>query len=186
MQKTNLSLYNNAPYRPDGSKLKRIAWFYINAVLFKTSMLPISRVKVFLLRLFGAEIGKGVVIKPCVNIKQPGLLRIGDHCWIGEQVWIDNLVMVTLGNHVCLSQGVLLLTGSHNYKLPAFDLITGSIVLEDGVWVGAGAIVNQGITLASHAVLSAGAVATKNLGAYGVYQGNPARMVRSRVMGGTC
>lgn len=180
MRTTDLSAYHNSPYRPDGSRLKQILWFYINALVFKTSLFPFSFIKVFLLRLFGAKVGIGVVIKPCVNIKQPGLLCIGNHCWLGENVWIDNLVMVTLGNHVCLSQGALLLTGSHNYKMPAFDLITGRIVLEDGAWIGAGAIVNQGITVSSHAVLSAGSVATKDLGPYQVYQGNPAVAVRAR------
>ena len=74
----------------------------------------------------------------------------------------------------------MLLTGSHNYKKTTFDLITGSIILEDGVWIGAQAIVNHGITVASHAVLTTGSVATKNMEAYSIYQGNPAVKTRSR------
>jgi len=97
-------------------------------------------------------------------------------------VWIDNLVMITIGANACLSQGALLLTGSHNYKKTTFDLITGSIILEDGAWIGAQAIVNQGITVASHAVLTSGSVATKNLAAYAIYQGNPAVKVRERAI----
>ena len=61
----------------------------------KRSWFPISGFKRFLLRLFGAKIGKGVVIKPCVNIKYPWKLRIGNYVWIGENVWIDNLDTVT-------------------------------------------------------------------------------------------
>ena len=88
--------------------------------------------------------------------------------------------MINIGKNVCLSQGAVLLTGSHNYKKPSFDLLIQSVVLEDGVWIGAGAIVNLGITAASHAVLTAGSVATGNLEAYSIYQGNPAVKIRER------
>jgi putative colanic acid biosynthesis acetyltransferase WcaF len=182
MQQTDLSSYNNSPYYPGANGFKRTLWFFINALIFKTSILPFYGIKCSLLRLFGAKIGNAVEIKPCVNVKYPWFLTIGNEVWIGENVWIDCLVPVTIGNNVCLSQGAVLLTGSHNYKKPAFDLITGAIVLEDGVWIGAGAIVNQGIIAASHAVLTSGSVATKNLEPNGIYQGNPAIKVRERVI----
>ncbi|MGY3211638.1 WcaF family extracellular polysaccharide biosynthesis acetyltransferase [Mucilaginibacter sp. HD30] len=182
MQKIELSAYNNSPYHPGGNMLKRLVWYYVNAIVFKSSLFPFYGIKNVILRLFGAQVGKGVEIKPCVNIKYPWLLTIGHHVWIGEEVWIDNLVMVTIGSNVCLSQGALLLTGSHNYKKHTFNLITGNIALEDGVWIGAKAIINQGVTIASHAVLTSGSVATKNLELYSVYQGNPAAKVRDRVL----
>jgi putative colanic acid biosynthesis acetyltransferase WcaF len=134
------------------------------------------------LRLFGASIAKGVVIKPCVNIKYPWNLTIGQNAWIGEGVWLDSLVLITIGANTCLSQGAMLLTGSHNYKKQTFNLITGSIIIADGVWIGGGAIVNQGVVAASHAILTAGSVATKNMEAYSIYQGNPAVKVRDRVI----
>jgi putative colanic acid biosynthesis acetyltransferase WcaF len=180
MLKTNLRSYNNHPYHPGGSMVKRVLWHYINAFVFKSSLFPVYGLKVSLLRLFGANIGKQVEIKPNVNIKYPWNLTIADEVWIGEEVWIDNLVMITIGSNVCLSQGALLLTGSHNYKKSSFDLITGHIILEEGAWIGAKAIVNQGITIGSHTVLAAGSVATKNLEAYAIYQGNPATRIRER------
>jgi len=182
MQKTDLSAYNNHPYHPGGSMLKRLIWYYVNIFLFKNALFPFYAPKVFLLRAFGAKIGKQVEFKPSVNIKYPWNLNIGDEVWIGENVWLDSLVMISIGSHVCLSQGATLLTGSHNYKKHSFNLITGPIVLEDGVWIGAGAIVNQGVTAHSHAVLTSGSVANKNLEAYSVYQGNPAVKVRSRTI----
>lgn len=181
--KTDLSAYNNAPYHPGGNAVKRLVWFYINALFFKTSLLPFSRIKCMVLRWFGAAVGKGVVIKPGVNIKYPWHLVIGNHCWIGEGVWIDNLVRVTLGSHVCLSQGALLLTGNHNYSKPGFDLITGTITLADGAWIGARATVCPGTVVHSHAVLTAGSIATSALAAYGIHQGNPATLIRKRVIG---
>jgi putative colanic acid biosynthesis acetyltransferase WcaF len=88
--------------------------------------------------------------------------------------------MVNIGAHVCLSQGVMLLTGSHNYKKTTFDLLTKELFLENGVWIGAGAIVTSGITAASHSVLTSGSVATKNMEPYSIYQGNPAIKIRKR------
>jgi putative colanic acid biosynthesis acetyltransferase WcaF len=91
--------------------------------------------------------------------------------------------MISIGANVCLSQGAVLLTGSHNYKTTSFDLITKSVILEDGVWIGAAAIINLGITAGSHAVLTAGSIATKNLEPYSIYQGNPAVKIRDREIG---
>jgi len=182
MQKTDLSTYNNAPFHPGGTAFKRFLWYYLNALFLKTSLLPSNSFKSFLLRLFGAKVGKNVTIKPGVNIKYPWFLTIGNETWIGENVWIDCLVPVTIGNNVCISQGAVLLTGNHNYKKTSFDLIVSGVTLEDGVWIGSKAMVNPGITAASHAVLTSGSVATRNLDAYSIYQGNPAVKVRERII----
>ena len=182
MSQTNLSAYNNHPFNPGGNSFKRALWFYVNAIFLKTSLIPLSGFKVFLLRAFGARVGKGVVIKPGVNVKYPWHLTIDSHTWIGENVWIDCLVPVTIGSNVCISQGAVLLTGNHNYKKPAFDLIVKSITLADGVWIGAGAMVTPGVTAYSHAMLTGGSVATKNLEAYSIYQGNPAIKTRDRII----
>jgi putative colanic acid biosynthesis acetyltransferase WcaF len=178
---TDLSGYNNDWYRP-GNPLKRICWYYVNSIFFKTGLFPFYGLKRFFLRLFGATIGTGVCIKPYVNIKYPWKLTIGNHVWIGEEAWIDNIGEVTIGNHVCLSQGAYLLTGNHDYKKVGFDLIVKPISLEDGVWIGAKAIVCPGINCLTHSVLTAGSVATTNLEAWCIYQGNPAEKIKERVM----
>ncbi len=177
---TDLSTFNNSWYHPGANALKRFLWYYVNLIFFKSSWLPFSRFKVFLLRLFGATIGKKVNIKPSVNIKYPWRLILGDYVWIGENVWIDNLDDVSIGSNSCLSQGAMLLCGNHNYKKESFDLITGKIILENGVWIGAKAIVCPGVTCHSHSVLSVGSVATKNLEANSIYLGIPAVKVKSR------
>lgn len=132
--------------------------------------------------MFGAEVGTNVLIKPSVNIKYPWRLKIGNHVWIGENVWIDNLTNVTIADHVCVSQGAMLLTGNHNYKKPTFDLIVGEIVLEEGVWIGAKSTVCSGVTCRSHAVLSVNSVATNDLEPYHIYVGNPCEKVRERII----
>jgi len=182
MQRTDLSHYNNAGYRP-GGLMKRLAWYGVEMLFFKTLLPFPSGMKVALLRAFGARVGHGVVIKPDVHIKYPWFLTIGDYSWIGEGVWIDSLAQVTMGSNVVLSQGAYLLTGSHDYTQSTFDLITKPIVLEDGVWIGAKATVCPGVTCRSHSVLAVGSVATSELEAYGVYQGCPAIKKRERVIG---
>ena len=177
----NLSKFNNSWYKP-GNPIKRFIWYFKNMVLLKSSLPWPNSFKIFALRFFGAKIGKGVIIKPCVNIKYPWYLEIGNNVWIGEEVWIDNLGKVKIGNNVCLSQGALLLCGNHNYKKESFDLIVGDITLEDGVWVGAKAVVCPGVTMKTHSILTAGSVLTKDTEAYGIYQGNPAVLVKKRVI----
>ncbi len=179
--KTDLSKYNNSWYQP-GSKLKILLWYLTNVFFFQNSLNPSSGIKVALLKLFGAKIGTGVVIKPGVNIKYPWMLEIGDHCWIGEKVWIDNLGQVSIGNNVCVSQGTMLLCGNHNYKKPTFDLIVKDIILEDGVWIGAQSVVCPGVVCKSHSILTVNSVANTDLEAYSINQGNPAVKVRIRTM----
>jgi putative colanic acid biosynthesis acetyltransferase WcaF len=178
---TDLSLYNNSWFNP-GSFIKRACWHYINCFFFKSGYFPFYSLKVFLLELFGANIGAGVVIKPFVNIKYPWLLAIGNHVWIGEAVWIDNVANISIADNVCISQGACLLTGNHNYRKKAFDLVAGEIILEEGVWIGARSIVCPGVTCKNHSVLSVGSVATKDLEAFFVYSGNPAVKVRERII----
>jgi putative colanic acid biosynthesis acetyltransferase WcaF len=134
------------------------------------------------LRLLGAKVGKGVVIKPDVNIKYPWFLEIGDNVWIGEGAWIDNLAYVRIGNNVCISQEAYILTGNHNYKKDTFDLIVNPIVIEDGVWVGAKAIVCPGVTLKTHSVITVGSVITKSTEPYTIYLGITAEPIRKRAI----
>jgi putative colanic acid biosynthesis acetyltransferase WcaF len=178
---TDLSTYNNNWYQP-GSRLKRSLWYVVNELFLKNSFNPSSSLKVFWLKCFGAQIGHSVVIKPSVNIKYPWKLEIGNYCWIGEAVWIDNLEQVTIGDNVCLSQGAFLICGNHNYKVPSFDLIVKPIILESGSWIGAKSIVGPGVTVGSHAVLALGSVTSIDLEANSIYRGNPAKKIKTRTI----
>ncbi len=178
-RQTDLSKYDNSWYKPGGT-LKRFGWFVLGRIFINTYLpVPVS-VKVALLRLFGARIGANVMIKPKVNIKYPWFLIVGDNTWIGEKVWIDNLTEVTIGSNCCLSQGAMLLTGNHDYKSPTFDLKVAEVHLEDGVWIGAMAMVCPGVRCGSHSVLMVHSVATQNLQAYGIYAGNSSEFIRTR------
>ena len=176
---TRLDSYNNSGYNP-GSIIKRVCWYLMNVIFIKNNLNPINSLKIGILKLFGAKIGKGVIIKPGVSIKYPWNLQVGDHVWIGERVWIDNLGKVTIEDHVCLSQGAMLLCGNHNYKKSSFDLLVGDIHIEKGVWIGARAILGPGVKCGAHAVLTVGSIANSDLETYTIYQGNPAKKLRER------
>ncbi|QCR22158.1 WcaF family extracellular polysaccharide biosynthesis acetyltransferase [Pontibacter sp. SGAir0037] len=180
--KVSLRSYNNSWYKPGGNALKRTCWYFVNIFFFLNPLNPFSKLKVWLLRLFGASVGQEVVLKPGIRIKYPWLLEIGSYVWIGENVWIDNLVQVRIADNVVLSQGAMLLTGSHDYKKKGFDLLVGAIDIQEGVWIGAKALVCPGVSCGSHSVLAAGSVATTAMEPYTVYQGNPATAKRTRTI----
>lgn len=179
--KVDLKSYENKWFRP-GSKLKILIWYFVNLFILINKWNPSSYIKIRSLKRFGAKIGKGVVIKPGVNIKYPWLLSIGDYSWIGEDVWIDNLAEVKIGSNCCISQGAMLLCGNHNFKKTTFDLIVKPITLEDGVWIGAKTTVCPGVTARSHSVLTVGSILSQDMDPYTIYRGNPANAVMKRII----
>ena len=136
----------------------RIAWLAVSALAFQSALVLPSRWKAALLRAFGARVGRGLVIRPRVTVKYPWFLELGDHVWIGEGVWIDNHTAVRVGSDVCISQGAYLFTGNHDWNDPLFRFFCKPVTLEDGVWVGAKALVCPGSLLARMSVVGAGVV----------------------------
>jgi putative colanic acid biosynthesis acetyltransferase WcaF len=177
-----LDHYTTGSYTPGASALKQLLWFFIGTPLLHSYLLPVSSLKVWLLRCFGAKVGAGVRIKPGVRVKFPWRLHIGDHCWIGENAWIDTVAPVIIENHVCISQGVYLCTGNHDWSDPSFQLRTGPICVQSGSWIAARAIVGPGVTIGQGAVLALGSVAGKNLESMTIYSGNPAVPIKKRVI----
>jgi putative colanic acid biosynthesis acetyltransferase WcaF len=182
MPSVDLSRFSNTGFDRGASRFKETLWVLVRCLFFASPCPLPSDLRVFFLRWFGAKIGKGVVIRSRVNITFPWKLTVGDHVWLGEECWLLNLAPVVIESHVCISQRAFLCTGNHNYKSPTFDLITKPIHLERGCWIGAGAFVGPGVTVGSHAVLTAGSVATSDLQAFGIYRGNPAVLVKERVI----
>ena len=133
-----------------------------------------------LLRLFGASIGHGCRMKPFIHVTSPWMLHIGDHCWLGERVWIDNLTNVFIGDNVCISQSVYLCTGNHDYRSISFNLLLGSITIEDEVWIAAQAMLAPGAIVRSGAVVGFGAVVIREVPSSVIVRGNPAQVVGVR------
>jgi putative colanic acid biosynthesis acetyltransferase WcaF len=113
-------------------------------------------------------------------VKFPWRLAVGDHSWLGERVWIDNLGEVAIGTDCVLSQGVYLCTGSHDWSRESFDLIVKPIRIEDEVWVAARAMIGPGVEIGRGAVLTFGSVATQDLPAGWICAGHSALPIKPR------
>jgi putative colanic acid biosynthesis acetyltransferase WcaF len=177
---TDLSAYSGGRFDRGAGVIKEGLWLVVSWLLFRLCPFSFSALKRTVLRRFGAKIGRGVVIKPQVKVTFPWKLEVGDFVWLGEECWLLNLEKIIIHSNVCISQRAFLCTGSHNYKLSTFDLITKPIVLGRGAWIGAGAWVGPGVNVGDETVLTAGSVANRNLDSGCIYQGNPAMPVRKR------
>ena len=178
---SDLSRFNRKDFK-EGPHWKIAAWYLINQFLFKSAIPCPSKFKVWLLRLFGAHIGKNVVIKHNVRIKNAWKLSIGDNSWLGEGAWIENLEHVEIGKNCCISQNAMLLTGNHDYTVSDFRFRLEKVILEDGVWIGAHSVVCPGVICKSHSILTVNSVATKHMEGWCIYSGNPATYIRKRKM----
>jgi putative colanic acid biosynthesis acetyltransferase WcaF len=174
--------YSVGLYNPGAPYWKQFLWYFVGSPLVESYWLPASTVKVWLLRWFGAQIGCGVRIKPGVRVKFPWRLTVGNFVWIGEAVWLDNVAPISIESHVCISQGVYLCTGNHDWKQPNFDLKLGAIAIETGSWIAAKAIVGPDVTIGTGAVLTLGSVAVRSLEPMTIYAGNPAQPIKQRVL----
>ncbi|HEX3799021.1 MAG TPA: WcaF family extracellular polysaccharide biosynthesis acetyltransferase [Verrucomicrobiae bacterium] len=162
------------------SKIVEAAWHLLKCFLFLTPLPVPSALKCAGLRFFGAHVGRGVVIKPRVNIHFPWKLSIGDHTWIGEEAWILNFEPVRIGQQCCISQRAFLCTGNHDYRQPSMPYRNAPITIEDGAWVGAQTFVAPGITIAAEAVVTAGSVVVRDQPARMVCGGNPCVPLKPR------
>jgi len=176
----DLGHFNNPEFNRGAGKVRELLWLLVRRTFFLRSVLPAYGLRRALLRRFGACVGAGVVIKPGAKITFPWRLSIGEHSWIGEDVFVHNLDRVVIGNGVCVSQRAFLCTGNHDWSDPAFALVTRPIVVEDGAWICADVFVAPGVTIANNAVVTAGSVVTRDLPAGMICSGNPCKPVKPR------
>lgn len=170
----------NRNFKRGASKLKLFAWYFCKMSIFLTPIPFPNFVKRKILIMFGATIGKGLVLKPRVNIHFPWKLTIGTDVWIGEEVFILNFETATIGNNVCISQRAFLCGGNHDYRDPSMSYRNGTIDLLDGCWVGAQTFIGPGVRIGVDSIVSAGSVVTKSVEGNGIYRGNPAEFVGNR------
>ncbi len=183
----DLSRYDDSWWDMGRSKLVVSLWRWIGMPLMQH--LPcqtffgqfFNDVRVWLLRAFGAKIGKNCVIR-AVEVFLPWRLTMGDNCWVGYEANLYTLVPIRIGNNVCISQRAFLCTGGHDPYEPTFGLVIGEITVKDGAWVGASTFVGPGVTLHEGAVAAGGSVVVKDLPAMTICGGNPARPIKPRVL----
>ncbi|CAE6771813.1 MULTISPECIES: LbetaH domain-containing protein [Paraburkholderia] len=175
----DLSLAGKGNYRAKRGALIELIWFVVEACLINNKLLPLSSVRVALLRLFGAKIGTGCRFVHPLRVKSPWNLEVGDNCWFGVDVWIYNQALIRIGSNVCISQGTFLSAGSHDMST-TMDLRVAPIVIEDGVWITSKCVVQMGVTIGRSAVVTPLSVVHRSLDPEGVYGGNPCRFIRNR------
>lgn len=159
--------------------LVQALWFVVEACVINNKLNPSSTLRVALLRLFGAKIGKGCRFVHPLRVKAPWNLEVGEHCWFGVDVWLYNQASIRIGSHVCLSQGAFLTTGSHDVS-ETMDLRVAPIVIEDGVWITSRCVVQMGVRIGRSALVTPLSVVHRSLEPGGVYGGNPCRYLRPR------
>lgn len=162
MPPRSLRGFTGAGYHKGRPLAVQALWFAVLNLVFTRWWCP-PRLRPALLRAFGATVGQRVLIRHRVRVQWPWKLTVGDDVWIGEDAWLVNLEPITIGNDVCVSQGALLCTGSHQRRSPTFEFDNGPIELRAGSWVAARAVVLRGVTIGEGAVVGAGAVAHRDL-----------------------
>src|SRR4051812_38589571 len=138
-------------------------WVAVKCLAFLPAFPLPSALRVALLRAFGAQVGRGVIVRSRVNISYPWRLSLGDHVWLGEEVMILSLAQVTIESNVCISQRAFLCTGSHDFRAPGFDLITKPITIREGSWIAAQAFVAPGVRIGPGSMVGAGCVVTRDV-----------------------
>ncbi|OMB92991.1 acetyltransferase [Mycobacterium sp. NS-7484] len=158
----SLAGFTGRGYHRGRSQPIQLAWLLVSrSVLFRWWM-P-NRLRIAVLRIFGATIGRGTLIRHDVKIHWPWKLEVGDSSWIGEDAWILNLEKVTIGSNSCVSQGVLLCTGSHDRVSATFEFDNGPITIGDRVWVAARSTVLRGVHIGDGATIGATALVTHDV-----------------------
>jgi putative colanic acid biosynthesis acetyltransferase WcaF len=175
----DLSRAGKGNYVASRGFLIELIWFFIEACVINNKLLPVSSVRVALLRLFGAKIGANCRFVHPVRVKAPWNLTVGDNCWFGVDVWLYNQAPIHIGSNVCISQGTFLSAGSHEMRTN-MDLRVEPIVIEDGAWISSKCVVQMGVTIGRSAVVTPLSVVHRSLDAEGVYGGNPCRFIRKR------
>lgn len=153
----DLSRFTKVGYDKGRPVLVQALWFATQNLVFAKWWLP-GRLRPHLLRLFGAQVGRDVVIRHRVRVLWPWKLTLGDHVWLGEDAWLLNLEPIVIEDDVCVSQGAFLCTGGHRADDPGFGYDNGPILVRRGAWVAARSTVLRGTTIGSGVVVPAGAV----------------------------
>ena len=155
-------------------------WWLVQATLFRLSPQVLYGWRRWLLRLFGAKVGKGVLVRATVEITYPWKIELGDYCWIGDHVTLYSLGPISIGHDAVVSQKSYICTGSHDFRSPAFDIFAEPVTIEPMAWVATDVFVAPGVTIGEGAVVSARSSVFRNLPSNMICRGNPAVPVKVR------
>jgi putative colanic acid biosynthesis acetyltransferase WcaF len=155
-------------------------WWLTQATLFRASPQVLYGFRRWLLRCFGAKVGKGVIVRPSVQTPYPWKLKIGDYAWIGDDVVLYSFADITIGQNAVVSQKSYLCAGTHDYRSPNFQIQSFPIIIEDDAWVAADVFIAPGVTVGRGAVVGSRSSVFSDMPAMMVCMGSPARPIHPR------
>lgn len=176
----DLSLYKNPENFRGKSKITVQLWWIVYGLLFKPSPQFLYSWRRFLLRSFGAKIGKNVILRPSAQFTYPWKITIGDNSWIGDEVVLYSLGKITIGANSVISQRSYLCTGTHDYTKNNFPISANKIIIKDQCWLATDVFVAPGITIEEGTVVGARSSVLSNLKPFSVYVGSPAKWIKNR------
>jgi putative colanic acid biosynthesis acetyltransferase WcaF len=177
----NTDTYTGASFSLS-NRIARVIWSAVYLVFFRLSPKPLHAWRSFLLRLFGAKVGKGVHVYPGVKVWAPWNLELLDECGVGSGANLYSQGVIKIGRRAIISQGAYICTGTHDYTKRGHPLVTAPITIGDNAWIAAEAFVHPGVTIGEGAVIGARSVVTKDMPAWMVCAGHPCKVLRERVI----
>lgn len=162
------------------NKCMRAFWFLMNLFFFRFTAIQLNFLRIFLLKIFGAKIGKNVLIYPSVEIWAPWNLSIADRSVIGPKVLLYNVGKIEIAEDVTVSQRTHICTASHDIQSPSRDLLHSPVIINKGAWIFADAFLSMGVEIGEGAIVGARSVVTKDVASFEVVGGNPAKFIKRR------
>ena len=176
----NLKAYKTPKNFRGRSAFTAQLWWIVQTMLFSTSPQIMFGWRRFLLRCFGAKIGKKVLIRPSVKTTYPWNLSIGDYSWIGDEVVLYSLGEIEIGYHTVISQRSYICTASHKYNVPEFSIYSEKVSIGAQCWLAADVYVAPGLTIEDGVVVGARSTVLSDLKGYKVYAGSPVKCIKDR------
>lgn len=171
--------YDNSDFDRGAPRWMEALWVAAKIVFFLNPFPWPSRLRGAILRLFGAKIGRRIIIRSGVHITFPWLVEIGDDVWLGEESYFLSLAQITIESDVCISQRAFLCTGSHDFRTTTFNLVTRPITVRRGSWIAAQAFLAPGVEIGEGSLVSAGSVVLDAVPPRSLVRGNPAVVVET-------
>lgn len=178
----DLSQYDMSNFDRGRASWIVILWWFVQAIAFPLSLHNLNGFRCWLLRLFGAKIGKKVVIRPTARFIYPWKVTIGDHSWIGDDVVFYSVDSIYIGSHAVVSQKSYLCTGSHDIQQPNFPLVTAPIQIGNGAWVATDCFVAPGVTIGANSVIGARSSVFRDVPPQQVAWGSPCKARYERTL----
>lgn len=163
------------------SKITVQLWWIVQGTLFALSPQFFYGWRRFLLRMFGAKIGKGVLLRATVKVTYPWNIEIGDYSWIGEDNVLYSLGKIKIGSHVALAHKVYINTGGHQYDKVSFDIFSEPVVIEDECWLTNDVYVAPGVTIGKGSIIAARSSVLKSMPGGKICVGTPAIAIKDRI-----